>query len=84
MCIVRSYGKPSLFVTFTCNPGWPEIKSSLFANEEPRDRPDICVRVFHIKLQQLLADLTKHHCLGKVIAYTYVKEDQKRGEVYLT
>ncbi len=84
MCIVRNYGKPSLFVTFTCNPAWPEIKSSLFANEEPRDRPDICVRVFHIKLQQLLADLTKRDCLGKVIAYTSVKEDQKRGTVFPT
>ena len=34
MCIVRNYGKPSFFVTFTCNPACrPEIKSSLFAND---------------------------------------------------
>jgi hypothetical protein len=79
MAIVRLYSKPSLFITFTCNPQWPEIKSSLFANELPSDRPDICVRVFNIKLRQLLTDLTKHHCLGKVVAYTATKEDQKRG-----
>jgi hypothetical protein len=25
MAIVRHYGFPNLFVTFTCNPNWPEI-----------------------------------------------------------
>jgi len=82
MAIVRHYSKPSLFITFTCNPQWPEIKSSLFTNEQPSDRPDICVRVFNIKLRQLLTDLTKRGYLGKVDAYTAVKEDQKRGKSY--
>ena len=79
MAIVRNYGKPSLFITFTCNPTWPEIKSSIFPGEAPSDRPDICVRVFHIKLEQLLTDLRKHQILGRVVAFTAVKEDQKRG-----
>jgi hypothetical protein len=26
MAIVREYGKPDLFITFTCNPNWGEIK----------------------------------------------------------
>ena len=25
MAIVRKYGKPDLFITFTCNPNWAEI-----------------------------------------------------------
>ena len=79
MAIVRKYGKPDIFITFTCNPNWPEIRASLFQNEQPSDRPDICVRVFHIKLQSLLEDLTKRQVLGKVVAYTAMKEDQKRG-----
>jgi hypothetical protein len=29
MAIVRTYGKPDLFITVTCNPHWPEIKSKL-------------------------------------------------------
>ena len=41
MAIVREKGKPDIFLTFTCNPRWPEILQSLFENEEPRDRPDI-------------------------------------------
>ncbi|XP_072021704.1 uncharacterized protein [Amphiura filiformis] len=79
MAIVRVYGKPDLFITFTCNPSWPEIKNSLFPGEQPSDRPDLCVRVFHIKLDVLLRDLTKDNILGKVKAYTGMKEDQKRG-----
>lgn len=79
MAIVRAYGKPDLFITFTCNPSWPEIKQSLFPGEQPSDRPDLCVRVFHIKLEALLEDLTKKNVLGRVLAFTAMKEDQKRG-----
>src|SRR5438045_302028 len=32
-----------------------------------------------MKLQELLKDLLHNHCLGKVIAYIYVIEFQKRG-----
>lgn len=31
MTYVRNYGKPDLFITFTCNPHWPEIKQYLNA-----------------------------------------------------
>ena len=79
MAIVRAYGKPDLFITFTCNPSWPEIKNSLFVGEQPSDRPDLCVRVFHLKLNALLDDLIKNNILGKVNAFTAMKEDQKRG-----
>ena len=30
MSIVRRFGKPDLFITFTCNPNWPEIQLSFF------------------------------------------------------
>ena len=29
MAIVREFGKPDLFITFTCNPSWPEITENL-------------------------------------------------------
>ena len=29
MAIVRKKGKPDLFITFTCNPKWPEIAEGL-------------------------------------------------------
>ena len=43
MTYARKYGNPSLFITFTCNPHWPEIKAKLF----PRacNRPDLIARV---------------------------------------
>ena len=46
MAIVRRYGKPDLFITFTCNPQWPEITQSLLQNQVPADRPDIVTQGF--------------------------------------
>ncbi|GBP40792.1 hypothetical protein EVAR_87053_1 [Eumeta japonica] len=31
MTYVRKFGRPDLFITFTCNPEWPEIKRSLIS-----------------------------------------------------
>ncbi|GBM14379.1 hypothetical protein AVEN_246552-1 [Araneus ventricosus] len=44
-----------------------------------RERPDIVVRVFKMKLLELLDDLIKHKVFGCVISYIYVIEFQKRG-----
>lgn len=79
MTIVSHFGKPDLFVTFTCNPKWTEITRELLPHQSAVDRPDLTARVFHIKLQELLKDLLQKDCLGKVIAYIYVIEFQKRG-----
>ena len=79
MTIVRKYGKPDFFITFTCNAQWPEIKSALFPGEQPSDRPDICARVFKLKLDCLMDDLLKKHVLGHVLAHNYTIEWQKRG-----
>ncbi|KAK1378851.1 hypothetical protein POM88_025595 [Heracleum sosnowskyi] len=46
---------------------------------QARDRPDIICRVFKIKLDMLLEDLTQKHVLGKVIGVAYTIEFQKRG-----
>ncbi|CAC5401647.1 unnamed protein product [Mytilus coruscus] len=72
MSIVRRYGKPDLFITFTCNPKWPEILHSLLINQTPADRPDLIARVFKQKLQMLLHDITQNNVFGKTIAYVYV------------
>lgn len=80
MAIVGVYGPPDLFITFTCNPDWPEIQASLRLPEDSAfKRADIVVRVFHMRLQEMLRDLTKDHVLGKVLAFTYSVEFQKRG-----
>ncbi|GBP56607.1 hypothetical protein EVAR_80371_1 [Eumeta japonica] len=34
MTYVRKFGRPDLFITFTCNPEWPEIKRVKVGNIE--------------------------------------------------
>ncbi|XP_058775558.1 uncharacterized protein LOC131649820 [Vicia villosa] len=69
MAICSHIGFPDLFITFTCNPMRPEVKRLLHTMRlQPHDRPDIISRVFKIKLDELLFDLTKKHVLGRVVA----------------
>jgi len=79
MTIVRKYGKPDLFVTFTCNPGWPEIVNNKGNHAVASDRPELVARVFHAKLKQLMSDITENRVFGDVDAYVYTVEFQKRG-----
>ncbi|CAK8532287.1 unnamed protein product [Lathyrus sativus] len=70
MVISSAFGFPDLFITFTCNPNWPEITRLLSKeNLKPHDRPGIIVKVFKIKFDELMVDLTKRHMLGKVSTY---------------
>ena len=59
MSIVRRYGKPAIFITFTCNPHWTEITSSLLIDQKASDRPGLIVRVFRMKLRELHSDILK-------------------------
>lgn len=79
LSIVRTYGKPTFFVTFTCNPEWEELKRDLPPGVSPANRPDFVARVFQLKLKELMKDLTERHVLGEMKAHTYVIEFQKRG-----
>ena len=79
MSIVRKFGKPDLFITFTCNPNWSEIKNALLEHQTPADRPDLMARVFHLKLKNLITDIVDHQIFGKTLAHVSVVEFQKRG-----
>ncbi|XP_064643098.1 uncharacterized protein LOC135497266 [Lineus longissimus] len=79
MAIVSKYGRPDLFLTFTCNPKCKDIKDALLPNQQPHDRPDIVSRVFKLHLKELLHDIRNNHVLGIPIAYVYVIEFQKQG-----
>lgn len=70
MAICRYVGYPDLFLTFKCNPKWPEIKYFFEDIEGQRsdDRPDVVSRVFSIKLSELINDLKRRHVLGRVVA----------------
>ncbi|KAL3639574.1 hypothetical protein CASFOL_017481 [Castilleja foliolosa] len=69
MAICAWAGYPDLFITFTCNPKWPEITryiDKLGLNTE--DRPDIVCRVFKIKLDGLIKHLRENKVFGRVRA----------------
>ena len=80
MAIVRAFGKPTLFVTITCNPNWPEIANALLPGQRAEDRPDLVARVFRQKLEKMVKDFTKDGIFGKTSAFMRVIEFQKRGE----
>ena len=78
MAMVRKFGKPTLFITMTCNPEWIEIQESLNEGETAFDRPDICTRVFKLKNDQLINDIVKNEIFGKAVAHMGTIEQQKR------
>ncbi|XP_028095034.1 uncharacterized protein LOC114295050 [Camellia sinensis] len=79
MALVQKYEKPDLFLTMTCNPNWPEIKAELLPGQSPHDRPNLLTRIFHSKFDEMKTDILTKHVLGKVLAYAYVIEYQKKG-----
>lgn len=79
MAVVQKFGKPDLFITMTCNPKWIEILRELEPGETAQDRPDVTVRIFHAKCEELKKDLFVHGVLGRVVARVHVIEFQKRG-----
>ncbi|XP_057432816.1 uncharacterized protein LOC130725620 [Lotus japonicus] len=69
MAICKKFGYPDLFITATCNFGWGEIQRFVrHKNLKAEVRPDICVRVFKMKLDNLMSDLKKGKIFGKVDA----------------
>lgn len=79
MSYVRHYGTADLFITFTCNPQWIEIKRELFSGQSPIDRHDITARVFRQKLKSLMDFIVKHNVFGETRCWMYSVEWQKRG-----
>ena len=67
MAICKKLGKPDLFITFTCNPNWPEIQDRLLPDQEANDRPDLLARVFDLKKKALMHKICKEQVLGQVI-----------------
>ena len=64
MKYVRNYGRPDLFVTFTCNPTWEEIQEELLDGRIRSDRYDLLSRVFRKKFIKLMNIITENHVFG--------------------
>lgn len=79
LSIVNRRGRPQLFITITCNPGWPEIVANLLPGQSAADRPDLCCRVFKQKVAQIIADLKTGNVFSELDYYFFTIEYQQRG-----
>ena len=79
MAYVRKFGRPDLFITFTCNPKWKDIQDCLFEGQSSTDRHDLITRVFHLKQKKLIWLLKDGKIFGDLCAWMYTIEWQKRG-----
>ncbi|XP_042016304.1 uncharacterized protein LOC121764332 [Salvia splendens] len=74
----RWIGYPNLFITFTCNPKWPEIQRFVRSRVlKSDDRPDIVSRMFKVKLDGFIRDVKTKKIFGAIKAVIYTIEFQK-------
>ena len=69
MAICKWGGYPDLFITFTCNPKWPELQRHLAqCSERVEDQSHVVARFFHMKLMQLIKTLRHGKFFGSIKA----------------
>ena len=57
------------FVTFPCDINWPEISLGILeAGQKPSDKADIVVRVYNMKLEEMLDDIKSGNAFGHILA----------------
>lgn len=79
LALLRIFGSSDLFITFTANPNWIEIKDAIFPGQSPCDRLDIVACVFFLKCKSLLKDIMEKSIFGAAVTYVYTIEYQKWG-----
>ncbi len=84
LAIMRDFGAPTLFITMTANPAWPEIAAAeeVMLGRGRRSSPSQVVinRVFRRKAELLLQDLREGLTFQQPAVYLlWVYEFQKRG-----
>ncbi|CDF38382.1 ATP dependant DNA Helicase PIF1 [Chondrus crispus] len=55
------------------------ITRALLPNQTPQDRPDLCARVFRLKMKDLMCLVMDEKVFGTVVAHARVIKFQKRG-----
>ena len=83
IAVVRHFERPSLFITFTANPQWKEIKVELLLGQTAVDQPDLVAHIFHLKLTDLLQQLKHAFIFGRYQDYVWTVEYQRRGLLYM-
>ena len=79
MALPQRLHAPDLFITFTCNPQWQEIRSAIPLHSHWRFHPDIVARVFWLKFKSMMTDILEDEIVGPVAGYVWRIEWQARG-----
>lgn len=79
MTYVRHYGRPYLFITFTCNLKWKEIQNELPEEELHVHSQDLFARLLKLKVIKIFDVLTKDMVFGPLRCITNSIEWQKCG-----
>jgi hypothetical protein len=71
IAICRVFRPPDFFFTFICNPKWPEILNSFYSSDQrPFDKSYVIVRVYNMKLEELIHDIKSGKMFGPCDAGT--------------
>ncbi len=79
LTLPQRFHSPDLFITFTCNPKWPEIQAELPRGHSHQDHPDIVARVFYLKFKAMMEDIVVRQIFGAVQGFVWRIEWQARG-----
>ena len=83
IAIVRHFGQPSLFITFTANPKWDEIVRELLPYQTAAHRSDLVACVFNLKVRDLRYQIRHKEVFGPWLGWVWTREYQKRGLPHL-
>ena len=75
--LVTAFDKPTFFITMTFNTKWPEVLEHLLEGQDAKDRPDLCARIFKLKMQAVKEKIKE--MWGEQMYSIGVIEYQKRG-----
>ncbi|CAJ0589523.1 unnamed protein product [Cylicocyclus nassatus] len=68
MAVAQRLGKPDLFITFTGNQDWPEIRENLVTRFDSWiTDPLLCARVFRLRLQSFIKEIVDKKVFGEVL-----------------
>jgi len=77
MAIIRHFGTPSLFITFTAYPKWVEIEMELLPNQGSAQRPELVASGFNVKVRDLLDQIRHKEVFGPWLGSVWTIEYQK-------
>ncbi|KAJ8939878.1 hypothetical protein NQ318_023218 [Aromia moschata] len=72
MTMVARHGNPDLFITFTCNPRWPEITANFEGHQRWENMPDLVCRVFKRKLDEFIDDVVNKQLYGVGLPHAHI------------